>query len=81
MGGLAKIRKEHVVILVVVIGLCSSVVESRKHVSIKNRLGAGNNITLHCQSKDNDLGQHNRKWERVWVGLLRQCFWNNTVFL
>lgn len=29
------------------------------HTSIKNRLGNGRNLTLHCQSADNDLGQQN----------------------
>lgn len=28
-----------------------------EHVSIMNRLGNGKNMTLHCQSKDTDLGQ------------------------
>ncbi|KAK7347944.1 hypothetical protein VNO80_22487 [Phaseolus coccineus] len=60
MGGLAKIRRHHVVGLVVVaIGLCITVVECTKHVSIKNSLGPGKNMTLHCQSKDNDLGHQN----------------------
>ncbi|XAR57647.1 hypothetical protein NMG60_11025879 [Bertholletia excelsa] len=27
-----------------------------EHVSIKNRLGSGKTMSLHCQSKDNDLG-------------------------
>ncbi|KAI6685103.1 hypothetical protein NL676_031016 [Syzygium grande] len=30
---------------------------SEVHVSIKNRLGSGKNMTLHCQSKDDDLGE------------------------
>ncbi|KAL6973485.1 hypothetical protein U1Q18_027672 [Sarracenia purpurea var. burkii] len=28
------------------------------HVSIKNRLGEGKTMSIHCQSKDNDLGNH-----------------------
>ncbi|ESW26511.1 hypothetical protein PHAVU_003G125200 [Phaseolus vulgaris] len=59
MGGLAKIRRHHVVSLVVAIGLCITAVECTKHVSIKNSLGSGKNMSLHCQSKDNDLGQQN----------------------
>ncbi|XP_014507793.1 self-incompatibility protein S1 [Vigna radiata var. radiata] len=39
--------------------LARNFVECRKHVSIKNRLGAGKNMSLHCQSKDNDLGHQN----------------------
>ncbi|KAH7573921.1 hypothetical protein JRO89_XS03G0227200 [Xanthoceras sorbifolium] len=34
-------------------------VNSNQHVSIINGLGNGKNMSLHCQSKDNDLGQHN----------------------
>ncbi|CAJ1940640.1 unnamed protein product [Sphenostylis stenocarpa] len=58
MGGLAKIT-HHLVNLVVAIGLCTAVVEGSKHVSIKNSLGPGKNMTLHCQSKDTDLGKQN----------------------
>ncbi|TKY54352.1 Plant self-incompatibility S1 [Spatholobus suberectus] len=58
MGGLAKTT--HLMTLMVVIGLCSPiVVAGTKHVSIKNKLGSGKNMTLHCQSKDNDLGKQN----------------------
>jgi len=59
MGGLARVTRYYVVTLVVAIGLFTTVVECTKHVSIKNSLGPGKNMTLHCQSKDNDLGQHN----------------------
>lgn len=57
MRGLSKVT--HVMTLLMVIGFCSTVVARAKHVSIKNRLGSGQNMTLHCQSKDNDLGEHN----------------------
>ncbi|KAG4959279.1 hypothetical protein JHK87_035912 [Glycine soja] len=59
MGGLAKKITHHLVTLVLVIVLCTTIVEGTKHVSIKNRLGSGRNMTLHCQSKDNDLGKQN----------------------
>ncbi|XP_027368727.1 self-incompatibility protein S1-like [Abrus precatorius] len=56
-GGLAK--KTHLMtLLVVILGLCTPIVAGTKHVSIKNTLGSGKNMTLHCQSKDNDLGKH-----------------------
>ncbi|KAJ1418749.1 Plant self-incompatibility protein S1 [Sesbania bispinosa] len=57
MGGLA--RMTHLMSLLLVMGLCTFVVEGTKHVSIKNKLGSGKNLTLHCQSKDNDLGEQN----------------------
>lgn len=57
MAGLAKMS--HLVNLLLLIGLCTPVVVQAKHVSIKNSLGSGKNITLHCQSKDDDLGNRN----------------------
>ncbi|XP_057731844.1 self-incompatibility protein S1-like [Arachis stenosperma] len=47
-----------VALLFLVIGLCTPIVVEAKHVSIKNRLGSGKNMTLHCKSKDTDLGEH-----------------------
>ncbi|KAI9195691.1 hypothetical protein LWI28_017214 [Acer negundo] len=53
-----------VVLLLLLISLLNQPVLSQnqdqhQHVSITNRLGNGKNMSLHCQSKDNDLGQHN----------------------
>ncbi|WCJ26440.1 Plant self-incompatibility protein S1 family [Euphorbia peplus] len=36
---------------------CNPVCSDSVHASVMNRLGNGRNLTLHCQSKDNDLGQ------------------------
>lgn len=60
MGGLCFSKITHLMTLLLVIGLCT-LVAGTKHVSIKNKLGSGKNMTLHCQcqSKDNDLGEHN----------------------
>ncbi|KAL2338847.1 hypothetical protein Fmac_013293 [Flemingia macrophylla] len=55
MEGLAKITLL-TTLLVVGIGFVAA---DTKHVSIKNMLGSGRNITLHCQSRDNDLGNQN----------------------
>lgn len=57
MHGLTKIS--HIVTLLLLIGLSIQVAVDAKHVSIKNKLGSGKNMTLHCQSKDDDLGEHN----------------------
>lgn len=46
------------IVFLLLFNRCDLVV-SKVHVSIMNRLGDGENVTLHCQSKDNDLGQQN----------------------
>ncbi|KAJ0035820.1 hypothetical protein Pint_24138 [Pistacia integerrima] len=46
-------------VMVMVFGLCNLVVSQKVHASIKNRLDNGKNLTVHCQSKDDDLGQQN----------------------
>ncbi|GKU96053.1 hypothetical protein SLEP1_g9333 [Rubroshorea leprosula] len=38
---------------------CTGVHSQNVHASTKNRLGNRRNLTLHYQSKDNDLGQQN----------------------
>lgn len=38
-------------------GLSESVETEKVHASVKNRLGNGRNMRVHCQSKDNDLGE------------------------
>ncbi|KAE9609960.1 putative plant self-incompatibility S1 [Lupinus albus] len=51
-----------IMLLLLLIGLLSTQVvcaANTKHVSIKNKLGSSKNMTLHCQSKDDDLGEHN----------------------
>ncbi|KAK9276047.1 hypothetical protein L1049_005578 [Liquidambar formosana] len=40
-------------------GLCNHVFSDDVHASIKNRLGNGKSMMVHCQSKDNDLGLQN----------------------
>lgn len=57
-GGSEKIS-HLAILLLMVISLCIPDIADNKHVSIKNSLGSGKNVTLHCQSKDNDLGVHN----------------------
>jgi len=51
-------KVNHVMTLFLVIGLCT-LVAGTKHVSIKNRLGSGKNMSLHCKSRDDDLGEQN----------------------
>ncbi|KAJ7980497.1 Self-incompatibility protein [Quillaja saponaria] len=48
-----------ILLLLLLLCLCNPVLSDKKHVSIKNRLRFGRNMTLHCQSKDDDLGEQN----------------------
>ncbi|KAL5981757.1 hypothetical protein ACLOJK_015820 [Asimina triloba] len=45
-------------VLVVLMSLSTSAVLNKVHVSLMNRLGDGKSMNIHCQSKDNDLGEH-----------------------
>ncbi|XP_077250920.1 self-incompatibility protein S1-like [Tasmannia lanceolata] len=48
----------YILLVLVVFSFYRSFVLSDKvHVSITNHLGDGKNMTIHCQSKDNDLGE------------------------
>ncbi|XP_057443399.1 self-incompatibility protein S1-like [Lotus japonicus] len=64
MGKISLAKTTHLMMtLVLVLGLLLSTsvvtIAGSKHVSIKNKLGSERNMTLHCQSKDNDLGKQN----------------------
>lgn len=45
--------------MIIVLGLVllATTASSNIHAGVMNRLGSGKSMTLHCQSKDNDLGQ------------------------
>ncbi|XP_011007077.1 PREDICTED: uncharacterized protein LOC105112886 [Populus euphratica] len=45
------------VVLLLVFSFSRMVLSDDVHASIKNRLGNGENLSIHCQSKDDDLGQ------------------------
>ncbi|CAK9164872.1 unnamed protein product [Ilex paraguariensis] len=51
-------RKHYIMmLLIIIISFCNHTVLSDKvQGSIKNRLGNGKSMRVHCQSKDNDLG-------------------------
>ena len=46
----------HVVVMLLALVCISGASSQKVHVSILNRLGDGKSISIHCQSKDNDLG-------------------------
>ncbi|KAF3439480.1 hypothetical protein FNV43_RR17758 [Rhamnella rubrinervis] len=43
-------------LLLVHFGTMSNIIDARVHVYVKNSLGDGQCMRLHCQSKDDDLG-------------------------
>lgn len=48
----------YLLMTLIVLALGETVVSGKVHASVTNRLGGGESINLHCQSKDNDLGEH-----------------------
>lgn len=49
-------RFGNIFMLLLIFGLCKSVLSDEVNVIIMNRLGNRKITTVHCQSKDNDLG-------------------------
>ncbi|KAK8538756.1 hypothetical protein V6N13_009135 [Hibiscus sabdariffa] len=70
-------------VILLILSSCTSVhSDDEVHVSIMNRLGSGKNLTLHCQSKDTNIGQQNvcdgseLGWDfavNVWGSMLFYC--------
>ncbi|KAI3423366.1 uncharacterized protein J3R85_011102 [Psidium guajava] len=56
MDALTKFKSGSIIFFLLA-GSFFALVFSEVHVSVKNRLGSGKNVTLHCQSKDDDLGE------------------------
>ncbi|KAL5538456.1 hypothetical protein UlMin_044114 [Ulmus minor] len=67
-------------ILLLLISLCGCLVSGKVHASIKNRLGTGGNITLHCQSKDDDLGVVNVSYGDEFGWDFSVNAWGSTLF-
>ena len=53
------------------------------HLNITNGLGAGLDLTIHCKSKDDDLGQHVVPFggEYIYYWFLHQLLENHSVLL
>ncbi|XVF00756.1 hypothetical protein REPUB_Repub04eG0028900 [Reevesia pubescens] len=66
--------------ILLILSFCNSVRSDNVHVSIKNRLGNGKNLTLHCQSKDNDLGLQNVGGSEFGWDFSVINDWGNTLF-
>ncbi|XP_010040377.3 self-incompatibility protein S1 [Eucalyptus grandis] len=58
MDASTKLRSRGIIFLLLT-GSFFALAFSEVHVSVKNRLGSGKNMTLHCQSEDDDLGEQN----------------------
>ncbi|KAK9287860.1 hypothetical protein L1049_016302 [Liquidambar formosana] len=52
----------------------------RTHVTIGNDLGEGLNCTIHCKSKDDDLGVHVLQFLDNYEWSFRTNFWGTTLF-
>ncbi|XP_057958529.1 S-protein homolog 5-like [Malania oleifera] len=57
------------------------VVRAKIHVNVTDSLGAASDpMTLHCQSKDNDLGPHNLSDGQFFSWHFELNFWGTTLF-
>ncbi|KAK6936523.1 Plant self-incompatibility S1 [Dillenia turbinata] len=80
-----KTRKADAVVLIILMitgYYCKTVCSETVHASVMNRLGGGEILTVHCQSKDTDLGERSvgdgdeYGWEfspNVWGTTLFYC--------
>lgn len=69
-----------VVLFVFYITSCSSDIPQKINVDIMNDLGAGFNMTIHCKSKNDDLGVHVVPPNGDWQFNFKTSFWGNTQF-
>lgn len=91
MGTSRNISLASVLLLVVAVWSCSSIVSSasssissfywlKVHVYIHNGLGPNNTLTIHCKSKDDDLGKHNIAYNQYYEWSFRYDFFERTLF-
>ncbi|KAK3415992.1 hypothetical protein EUGRSUZ_H01296 [Eucalyptus grandis] len=55
-------------------------IAGKVRVQILNDLPGGVTLTVHCQSKDNDLGFHQIPPNGMWEFRFKPNFWGNTLF-
>ncbi|KAJ4965102.1 hypothetical protein NE237_016951 [Protea cynaroides] len=69
-------------IILILMWLCefSSVVDAKKHVRITNELAEGLTLTIHCKSKDNDLGVHQLAYNTYFEWSFHENIWGTTLF-
>ncbi|KAL5794036.1 hypothetical protein ACOSP7_002630 [Xanthoceras sorbifolium] len=72
-------------ILIVVVSFLLSACDAQQiskktHVIINNLIGAGIDLKLHCQSKDDDLGEHVIPYQGNYTINFRPNFWGTTLY-
>ncbi|KAK9006014.1 hypothetical protein V6N11_035068 [Hibiscus sabdariffa] len=50
------------------------------HVHVANGFSNNNQLTIHCASKDDDLGEHVLQVSQEWSWSFRENFWGTTQF-
>ncbi|PIA39982.1 hypothetical protein AQUCO_02500007v1 [Aquilegia coerulea] len=60
--------------------LISGFFNTKIHVYVENALGPDNMLTLHCKSKDNDLGEHNVPFNTSYEWKFGNHFFKETLF-
>ncbi|KAJ4966759.1 hypothetical protein NE237_018925 [Protea cynaroides] len=58
----------------------SSIVDAKRHVRIINELDEGLTLTVHCQSKDDDLGVHQLAYNTSFDWGFNDNWWGTTLF-
>jgi hypothetical protein len=67
--------------LSLIITICDAICPyTPTHLNITNGLGAGLDLTIHCKSKDDDLGQHVVPFDGEYTIDFCTNFWRTTVF-
>ncbi|PIA36549.1 hypothetical protein AQUCO_03300023v1 [Aquilegia coerulea] len=69
-------------IMVVSLWSCSSTFNRivKMHVFIENELGPNNTLTVHCKSKDDDLGEHNVDFQDNYEWSFYENFFFTTLY-
>ncbi|XP_050216280.1 S-protein homolog 5-like [Mercurialis annua] len=67
---------------ILVLCLLASVIvsEARHHVHIRNDIGANIDLTVHCKSKNDDLGYHLLHPQEIFEFSFKPNIWGSTLF-
>ncbi|PIA60767.1 hypothetical protein AQUCO_00300348v1 [Aquilegia coerulea] len=69
------------ILMVVSLWSCSSLeFMNKQHIYIENGLGPSNVLTVHCKSKDIDLGERNVNYQQSYEWSFMEHFFYSTVF-
>src|ERR1044072_44058 len=55
-------------------------VRSKKHITVSNNLEGGLDLTIHCKSRDDDLGVHVLHTSETFEWSFTPNFWGTTLF-